>query len=102
MTSLAFILGCLPLAFSVGAGAGARRSLGTGVVGGMLAATVLALFLIPALYRIIAARRGEASWTRVEEGRAELAADPLVLREEARETLLQEGVAQACESATTA
>jgi hydrophobe/amphiphile efflux-1 (HAE1) family protein len=88
MTSLAFILGCLPLAFSVGAGAGARRSLGTGVVGGMLGATVLALFLIPALYRIIAAPRREASWPRVEEGRAELAGDPLVLPEEARETLL--------------
>jgi hydrophobe/amphiphile efflux-1 (HAE1) family protein len=57
MTSLAFILGCLPLAISVGAGAGARRSIGTGVIGGMLAATVLALFLMPAFYRIVASRR---------------------------------------------
>ena len=60
MTSLAFILGCLPLALSVGAGAGARRSIGTGVIGGMLGATVLALFLVPAFYRIVAgwSRRG--------------------------------------------
>ena len=54
MTSLAFILGCLPLALSHGAGAGARRSIGTGVIGGMLGATVLALFLVPAFYRIVA------------------------------------------------
>lgn len=60
MTSLAFILGCLPLAVSAGAGAGARRSIGTGVIGGMLGATVLALFLVPAFYRIVAGgiRRG--------------------------------------------
>ena len=56
MTSLAFILGCLPLALSVGAGAGARRSIGTGVIGGMLGATVLALFLVPAFYRVVAGR----------------------------------------------
>ncbi len=59
MTSLAFILGCLPLALSHGAGAGARRSIGTGVIGGMLGATVLALLLVPAFYRILAGRRGE-------------------------------------------
>src|SRR5213078_1052158 len=44
MTSLAFIFGVLPLALSTGAGAGARRSVGTGVMGGMLAATFLAIF----------------------------------------------------------
>ncbi len=58
MTSLAFILGCLPLALSVGAGAGARRSIGTGVIGGMLGATVLALLLVPAFYRIVAGSSG--------------------------------------------
>jgi hypothetical protein len=47
MTSMAFILGVLPLAISTGAGAGARRSVGTGVMGGMLAATVLAIFFVP-------------------------------------------------------
>ena len=57
MTSLAFILGVLPLAFSSGAGAGARRSVGTGVMGGMLAATFLAIFFVPMFFRIITARR---------------------------------------------
>jgi HAE1 family hydrophobic/amphiphilic exporter-1/multidrug efflux pump len=46
MTSLAFILGVLPLALSTGAGAGARVSAGTGVMGGMLAATFLAIFFV--------------------------------------------------------
>ncbi len=57
MTSLAFILGVLPLAFSSGAGAGARRSVGTGVMGGMLAATFLAIFFVPLFYKIITERR---------------------------------------------
>src|SRR5215467_1193679 len=57
MTSLAFILGVLPLAFSVGAGAGARRSVGTGVMGGMMAATFLAIFFVPMFFRIITERR---------------------------------------------
>jgi hydrophobe/amphiphile efflux-1 (HAE1) family protein len=53
MTSLAFILGVAPLAFSSGAGAGARHSVGTGVMGGMLAATFLAIFFVPLFYKII-------------------------------------------------
>ena len=57
MTSLAFILGVLPLAFSSGAGAGARRSVGTGVMGGMLAATFLAIFFVPMFFKIITARK---------------------------------------------
>lgn len=57
MTSLAFILGVAPLAFSTGAGAGARHSVGTGVMGGMLAATFLAIFFVPLFYRIIVDRR---------------------------------------------
>jgi len=51
MTSLAFILGVLPLAISSGAGAGARHSVGTGVMGGMLAATFLAIFFIPLFFK---------------------------------------------------
>ncbi len=50
MTSLAFILGVLPLAFSSGAGALARRTIGWTVFGGMLAATLLAIFFVPVLY----------------------------------------------------
>jgi HAE1 family hydrophobic/amphiphilic exporter-1/multidrug efflux pump len=57
MTSLAFILGVAPLAFSSGAGAGARLSVGTGVMGGMLAATFLAIFFIPLFYKAIVDRR---------------------------------------------
>ena len=57
MTSLAFILGVLPLAISSGAGAGARTSVGTGVMGGMLAATFLAIFFVPMFFRIITDRK---------------------------------------------
>jgi hydrophobe/amphiphile efflux-1 (HAE1) family protein len=53
MTSLAFIFGVLPLAFSTGAGAGARTSVGTGVMGGMLAATFLAIFFVPLFFKLI-------------------------------------------------
>lgn len=57
MTSLAFILGVLPPAVSHGAGAGARQAVGTGVMGGMLAATFLAIFFVPLFYRLIAENR---------------------------------------------
>ncbi|WP_281171504.1 efflux RND transporter permease subunit [Inquilinus limosus] len=56
MTSLAFILGCLPLAIASGAGSASRHSIGTGVIGGMLAATAIATFFIPMFYRLIAWR----------------------------------------------
>jgi len=50
MTSLAFILGVLPLAAATGAGAGGRAAIGTGVIGGMVTATVLAVFLVPVFF----------------------------------------------------
>lgn len=53
MTSLAFIIGCLPLAMATGAGAGARNAMGTAVVGGMLVATSLGIFLIPVLFVVV-------------------------------------------------
>lgn len=53
MTSLAFILGCVPLAISTGASAASRRSIGTGVIGGMLAATILAILFVPLFYRLV-------------------------------------------------
>jgi HAE1 family hydrophobic/amphiphilic exporter-1/multidrug efflux pump len=56
MTSLAFILGVLPLALSTGAGAGARHSVGTGVMGGMLAATFLAIFFVPMFFKLFTDR----------------------------------------------
>ena len=55
MTSMAFILGVLPLAISTGAGASSRHEIGTGVIGGMLFATVLGLLLIPVFF--VAVRR---------------------------------------------
>ena len=54
MTSFAFIIGCLPLAVATGAGASARNGMGVAVVGGMLFATILGVFLIPVFYVIVA------------------------------------------------
>jgi HAE1 family hydrophobic/amphiphilic exporter-1/multidrug efflux pump len=56
MTSLAFILGVMPLALSTGAGAGARQSVGTGVMGGMMAATFLAIFFVPMFFKLMTDR----------------------------------------------
>lgn len=53
MTSLAFILGVMPLAVSTGAGAASRHDIGTGVVGGMISATILAVFLVPVFYVVV-------------------------------------------------
>jgi hydrophobe/amphiphile efflux-1 (HAE1) family protein len=64
MTSFAFILGVVPLVIATGAGAGARRALGTTVFSGMVAATILAVFIVPALYVVvnrIATRRKAAA-----------------------------------------
>ena len=53
MTSFAFILGCLPLLFASGSGAVARQILGTVVVAGMLADTIIASFLIPVGFYVV-------------------------------------------------
>ena len=53
MTSLAFTLGVFPMVISTGAGAASRHSLGTGVVGGMIAATTIAIFFIPMFYYLL-------------------------------------------------
>ena len=53
MTSIAFIVGVLPLAISTGAGAQSRHAIGTGVIGGMLAATLLAVFLVPVFFVVV-------------------------------------------------
>jgi multidrug efflux pump len=59
MTSFAFILGVLPLVFSSGAGANARRAIGTGVAGGMLSAAVLGVLLAPVFYVTIRRMAGD-------------------------------------------
>jgi HAE1 family hydrophobic/amphiphilic exporter-1 len=53
MTSFAFILGCIPLALASGSGAIARKVMGTAVIGGMAAATVIAIFLIPVTFYVV-------------------------------------------------
>ncbi|MDN7135240.1 efflux RND transporter permease subunit [Pseudidiomarina terrestris] len=53
MTSLAFTFGVLPLALSTGAGAVSRQAIGTGVIGGMLGGTILAIFFVPLLFYIV-------------------------------------------------
>jgi len=60
MTSFAFILGVLPLVFAQGAGREGRHSVGTTVVGGMLAATTLNLLFIPVLYLLVKGRSAQA------------------------------------------
>jgi multidrug efflux pump len=59
MTSLAFILGVLPLAISTGAGANSRHAIGTGVIGGMLFATILGLLFIPVFYIVVRRMLGD-------------------------------------------
>jgi len=53
MTSLAFILGVLPMLLGSGAGAGAQHALGTAVIGGMLSGTILAIFFVPLFFVLI-------------------------------------------------
>ncbi len=66
MTSLAFILGCVPLAIATGASANSRHSIGTGVIGGMLGATAIAVFFIPMFFYVLetmSERRGGGKTT---------------------------------------
>ncbi|VFR55866.1 RND efflux system, inner membrane transporter CmeB [plant metagenome] len=53
MTSMAFILGVVPLAISTGAGSGSQNAIGTGVIGGMLSATFLAIFFVPVFFVVV-------------------------------------------------
>jgi multidrug efflux pump len=69
MTSAAFVLGVLPLAISSGAGSGSQHSVGTGVVGGMLTATFLAIFFVPLFYVLVVGafkRKGNEAVKEVE------------------------------------
>jgi multidrug efflux pump len=63
MTSLAFILGVTPLALASGAGSGAQNAIGIGVMGGMIAATVLGIFFVPLLFVVV---RRIFGWRRAE------------------------------------
>jgi len=68
MTSLAFILGVLPLAISTGAGSGSQNAVGTGVIGGMVTATALAIFFVPVFFVVV---RRRFSKHKEEPGSAE-------------------------------
>ena len=68
MTSMAFILGVLPLAIATGAGSGSQRAIGTGVIGGMFTATVLAIFLVPVFFVVIRKRFGSKPQPELEHG----------------------------------
>ena len=68
MTSFAFILGCVPLWVATGAGSVARQIMGTTVIGGMLAATGIAIFIIPALFVLV--ERFSARWSSEAPGHA--------------------------------
>jgi multidrug efflux pump len=69
MTSLAFAIGCLPLAIAVGAGANARHSIGTGIIGGMLGETTLAMLYVPLMFYIFdrLKERGEEKAEQAEK-----------------------------------
>jgi HAE1 family hydrophobic/amphiphilic exporter-1 len=66
MTSFAFILGCVPLAIASGAGALSRQVMGSAVIGGMLAATCIAIFIIPVTFYVVEklSRKGDTGVSR--------------------------------------
>ena len=64
MTSLSFILGSMPLVLASGAGAASRHSIGTGIIGGMIGATSLALFFVPLFYYLIITAKEKVSGGR--------------------------------------
>ncbi|MCX5495339.1 efflux RND transporter permease subunit [Kaistia dalseonensis] len=77
MTSLAFILGVLPLAIATGAGSAAQNAVGVGVMGGMLAATVIGIFFVPLFYVVV---RGVSDRLRRAGSPAKPKADPTIAR----------------------
>jgi multidrug efflux pump len=76
MTSLSFILGSMPLVLASGAGAAARHSIGTGIIGGMVGATTLALFFVPLFYYLVISAKERLSGGRPAPAGAEAAGQP--------------------------
>ncbi|MGO4842207.1 efflux RND transporter permease subunit, partial [Rhizobiaceae sp. 2RAB30] len=70
MTSLAFMLGVVPLAIATGASAASQNAIGTGVLGGMTSATVLAVFFVPVFYVFVMDPRGRRRKDEKAEGKA--------------------------------
>jgi multidrug efflux pump len=71
MTSFAFILGVLPLAISTGAGSGSQNAIGVGVMGGMISATVLAIFFVPVFFVTVLTLVGRWFPGKTDHGHAE-------------------------------
>jgi multidrug efflux pump len=67
MTSLAFILGVVPLAIATGASSASRHSVGTGVIGGMLAATFMAVLFVPLFFRLLTRERQRPAAEQAEK-----------------------------------
>ena len=67
MTSLAFIFGVLPLAVSTGAGAASRIAIGTGVIGGMITGTVLAILFVPLFFVVVKSLSARLRRSRAQE-----------------------------------
>jgi HAE1 family hydrophobic/amphiphilic exporter-1 len=77
MTSFAFILGCVPLWTATGAGSVARQIMGTTVIGGMLAASAIGIFFVPAIFYIV------EKWSGAEEAHRTAPLNPSVSPAEA-------------------
>ena len=77
MTSLAFGLGVMPLALATGAGSGSQNAIGTGVLGGMVAATVLGIFFVPLFFVVVRSRfKGKPAPSAAGAASTAVAGDP--------------------------
>ncbi len=72
MTSLSFILGCVPMAIATGAGANSLRSIGTGVIGGMLFSTIIASFFVPLFFVLLEEASGRSNRNKENKNAASL------------------------------
>ena len=77
MTSLSFILGAMPLVLASGAGAAARHSIGTGIIGGMIGATSLALFFVPLFYYLVISVKERFSGSKADQKSDAVSGDPV-------------------------
>ena len=84
MTSVATIMGALPIALGLGAGSASRRPLGYAIVGGLLFSTVLTLFLVPAVYVMLDLARARVRRRNQERGRRTSIEEPALAMEDAR------------------
>jgi len=81
MTSFAFILGCVPLAIATGPGANSLRAIGTGVIGGMLASTLIAVFFVPLFFWMLEAASARFAGSKAAASGGALAAGAHAKRE---------------------